>query len=801
MKKNIKRPFIHLFIYLFLILGSALFVCPSLFSAVAKESVGHIVAARGKVTAISGNGEIRELSMKSQIYKEDTIKTDQRGRTQIMFVDNTIISLGRSSEMVVEEYEFNSGQNDGMIKTRVNEGVFRVMGGKIAKVAPQKFTTETLSATIGIRGSTYAGVVEGESLSVVLEGGTGIEVTNKEGTVLISKVGYGTSVPSQFDPPSPPRILPLTFQGDIVKSGSTSSTRSTDEDQLDEDDVCNDCTNPNENVVLRSLPGKYQVVIENRESLKNPTADINGDRYENIYAGEAESKLYNTRVDIEYDQFYESGSDLSFSFDLKNEVALPGEGASYTGSKFWYYNQPVTVGSTTFNLPARYEYSDLHEFYIMSAVEIFVLDEKAYTFSSLAFTGIPSTSLPDNLNVNSYTGRFLKLPDRIVAGRTGSNLSDFEMKFNRKNKKVYGVLKGDYYGDFMNNIYFMGDVDDNLNVDMAFFGFGGNVDWVEIGDSVEPGWISGSSDNSSSQFFGSRCQGFGFFETGNGTDLNSGETMDDHSIVGAAFLDNSAGTTPGTGKVDWEGFATNIFKVNNAAGSETVLMNSDPSNFSINIDRDNGNVTSALSVTDGTNSLSLSMGDGTYVNDDAFIAIEEDVAAKKYSLMVTADADKQFSGGDVYWGYWGSYTKDESGKILVSTAKGGYWLAGKRTTQDQLNSLLTGMVGAKELTYSGKAYGYALAGGSTELLSNGKSSVTFDFDHNTVEGKLDFSQVDIEFTSNSITNGGFNGTVTNLDSGSVNGALYGSTAGTCAGNFEAVKDSTTYTGIYGASKQ
>ncbi len=125
--------------------------------------------------------------------------------------------------------------------------------GKIAKVAPQKFSTETLSATIGIRGSTYAGNVSGDSLTVVLEGGTGIEVTNEGGSVLITKVGYGTSVPSQYDPPATPSKFTGSLLDDLAESESSSDD--SDDDDLDEDDVCDGCTNPNESIVLRSLPG------------------------------------------------------------------------------------------------------------------------------------------------------------------------------------------------------------------------------------------------------------------------------------------------------------------------------------------------------------------------------------------------------------------------------------------------------------------------------------------------------------------------------------------------------------------
>ena len=175
-----------------------------LFADEHEDPIGRVIAVRGKVTAIDSEGISRTLSLKSPIYQKDTLKTGKRGRIQVMFTDNTIISLGRKSEMIISEYEWKPGQKKGSLKTRVKEGVFRVMGGNITKVSPKKFTTETPAATIGIRGSMYAGRVSGNMLSVVFQGGKGIEVTNEAGSVAITIPGYGTHVMGASEAPLPP---------------------------------------------------------------------------------------------------------------------------------------------------------------------------------------------------------------------------------------------------------------------------------------------------------------------------------------------------------------------------------------------------------------------------------------------------------------------------------------------------------------------------------------------------------------------------------------------------------------------
>ncbi|MDH3359549.1 MAG: FecR domain-containing protein, partial [Desulfobulbaceae bacterium] len=159
------------------------------------DPVGKVVAVRGVVKAISADGKSRRLSTKAPIFSEDSLDTGNRGRIQLLFTDNTIMSLGQNTQMKIAEYHWSeSATKDATLKTKVKEGTFRVLGGAITKAAPQNFTTETPTATIGIRGSSYAGKATSETLTVVLLGGKGVNVFNDKGMVPVTKVGFGTIV-------------------------------------------------------------------------------------------------------------------------------------------------------------------------------------------------------------------------------------------------------------------------------------------------------------------------------------------------------------------------------------------------------------------------------------------------------------------------------------------------------------------------------------------------------------------------------------------------------------------------------
>ena len=182
---------------------SGMFIAFSLNAHASGDKAGTVVAIRGEATAQSPEAAPRTLSLETEIHREDTIRTGKRGRLQIMFLDNTIVSMGSESELKVAEYEWNSQNRSGKMKTQAKEGVFRIMGGAITKTAPQNFITETPAATIGVRGSLFSFKVDEESLTVLFEGGKGIDIMNGQGVVSITQPGFGTQVMSLVEAPRP----------------------------------------------------------------------------------------------------------------------------------------------------------------------------------------------------------------------------------------------------------------------------------------------------------------------------------------------------------------------------------------------------------------------------------------------------------------------------------------------------------------------------------------------------------------------------------------------------------------------
>src|SRR3989339_662519 len=169
-------------------------------------SIGKVVAIRGEILAENTDSIQRVLSINASVFLNDTIKT-RKGRIQLIFNDNTLMTLGNNTEIKLTKYSWKPEDKESAMETRIEEGSFRIMGGAITRIAPDNFKTHTPAGTIGIRGSMYAGMVKGTSLSVIFQGGRGIYIKNDMGLVAITEPGFGTQVKSPDQAPEPPRKM------------------------------------------------------------------------------------------------------------------------------------------------------------------------------------------------------------------------------------------------------------------------------------------------------------------------------------------------------------------------------------------------------------------------------------------------------------------------------------------------------------------------------------------------------------------------------------------------------------------
>ena len=192
--------------YLFLFL---LFLSTSLFA-----NIGKITAIKGDASIIRG-AKILIPKTGFIIEKNDNITTKANARLQVVFNDNTIISLGKNTTFSINDYFYDEQQpKKTKASFKVARGIFKTITGRIGKINPNKFKLKTKSASIGIRGTVFFGETSNGKDSISCTQGQIVVITSL-GIVEV-KAGEITKVESG-KPPSTPTPLSNEEKGTLEK--------------------------------------------------------------------------------------------------------------------------------------------------------------------------------------------------------------------------------------------------------------------------------------------------------------------------------------------------------------------------------------------------------------------------------------------------------------------------------------------------------------------------------------------------------------------------------------------------------
>ncbi len=195
---------------------------------------GVAAAVRGdvKLAAIPGVREIgKDVASGDPIFLGDQVTTGSEGRLQIMLADETVFTIGPNAAMVIDNFVYDPSTNAGKVTASVLKGTFRFVTGKVAKREPSDMEVKLPVGSIGVRGTSVAGEVDGTRATIVLLGPgpdtntgervgrilvTGTGPAGAASTVEIIRPGFGTEIAGANVPPTaatridPGRIAAIT---------------------------------------------------------------------------------------------------------------------------------------------------------------------------------------------------------------------------------------------------------------------------------------------------------------------------------------------------------------------------------------------------------------------------------------------------------------------------------------------------------------------------------------------------------------------------------------------------------------
>ena len=137
----------------------AVFIFSIATSATADDPAGIIKTVQGTASIVRQE-KVVPAAYGQKIFKGDTLKTGPDGSLGIIFEDDTLLSLGPKSEVVIDEYIFAPAQSNMSIVIRMIKGTASYLSGIIAKLSPQSVKFVTPTATLGIRGTSFFAEVE-----------------------------------------------------------------------------------------------------------------------------------------------------------------------------------------------------------------------------------------------------------------------------------------------------------------------------------------------------------------------------------------------------------------------------------------------------------------------------------------------------------------------------------------------------------------------------------------------------------------------------------------------------------------
>jgi len=116
------------------------------------DHVGVVKSMAGKVViARSGRTIIVEPNLK--LFEGDVVQTGPNGKASLILEDDTVISMGLNSRLVIEAFVFHPDEKKLSLIVRVFQGTFSFLSGQIAKLAPERMHIKTPSVTVGVRGT------------------------------------------------------------------------------------------------------------------------------------------------------------------------------------------------------------------------------------------------------------------------------------------------------------------------------------------------------------------------------------------------------------------------------------------------------------------------------------------------------------------------------------------------------------------------------------------------------------------------------------------------------------------------
>lgn len=122
--------------------------------AATTAQAGTVKRVAGAVT-LERAGVRNPVAVGAAVQAGDTLRTGSDGGVGITLADDTLLTLGADSELVLDSYSFDSTTHDGGLLVSLWRGTVGVVTGLIGRKAPEKLRFQTRTVVLGVRGTEF----------------------------------------------------------------------------------------------------------------------------------------------------------------------------------------------------------------------------------------------------------------------------------------------------------------------------------------------------------------------------------------------------------------------------------------------------------------------------------------------------------------------------------------------------------------------------------------------------------------------------------------------------------------------
>lgn len=149
----------HLFnIKIFIIFFITLF-CFTNFAYTEEQKAAIVKNVSGKAF-VERNKVIKSVNAKDWLLEKDILITGRDGSMGVIFQDNSVMSIGPNTKIVISKFLFNPAAEKLSFTAQIKKGTVVYLTGLIAKLNHGGVRFETPSSVCGIRGTHFAIKVE-----------------------------------------------------------------------------------------------------------------------------------------------------------------------------------------------------------------------------------------------------------------------------------------------------------------------------------------------------------------------------------------------------------------------------------------------------------------------------------------------------------------------------------------------------------------------------------------------------------------------------------------------------------------